>query len=124
MLSTLCILLLARTAQNAIPGVLQMAAFGKVVHVLVYGVITACFLSAVKRQPRWALSAAMSVGVGGIGAADELTQPLTGYAASPMDLLADLAGVFIAYAIFLKVTTSLASLTHALETVDCLDYET
>jgi VanZ family protein len=123
LLSTLCLLLLVRVVQSAIPEVLPVVAFDRCVHVLVYGVITVCFLSAVKRQPRWVLSAAISLGVVGIGTVDELTQPLTGGAASSMDFLADLAGVIIAYAIFLKVTRSLASFAGALEAVDCLDYE-
>ncbi len=83
-----------------IPSLLQPHAFDKLEHIAAYGLIATCFLLSLKRPVRPALLLLGLATLGGIGALDEMTQPLFHRTCSIADYACDLAGIAVACLLF------------------------
>jgi len=78
----------------------------KLQHILAYGAMTVLFVLSLRRFPSLLSVALLFSAIIGVGAVDELSQPLVNRTASLADWLADVIGIIIALATFLCVSQS------------------
>lgn len=100
-LALLAVLTLTHIPQAAMPRFLQKTLLDKVEHVLAYGVISTLFFLSLPSRVSLTVPVVGVVTLAGIGALDEITQPLVNRCASVGDFAADLIGILVPFAIFL-----------------------
>lgn len=99
--SAVGVLTLTHVPQAVLPRLLHEKMADKVEHVVAYGVVSLLFVLSLKRSAPLTVLIAGLLALAGIGALDEITQPLVNRTASVMDYAADLAGIAAACVIFL-----------------------
>jgi len=82
------------------PPILEVHDLDKLEHLAAYGLIASFFLLSLRRPVRLALLLLGLAVLAGMGALDELTQPLVHRAASLGDYACDLAGIALACLLF------------------------
>ena len=129
---TLGVFGLTHIPQASIPKVLQVDKLDKVEHVAAYGMITVLYMLALKTRPdgnsggqrrrrRWevtgwlGLAVLMVMGLGAIGAVDELTQPYVNRVCSIWDWTANMVGI-VGVCTFFIVKRSMVDPARALAT--------
>jgi VanZ family protein len=90
------------------PRALQVPGGDKVEHACAYTLVTMSFLFAARWQGNHRLLVMVILGIAAIGAADELTQPLTKRDCSGWDWTADLVGISLACVIALVTRAAIA----------------
>jgi len=96
---TLWVLLRTLIPRELLPNILQTATLGRIGHALVYAVITAFLLFALKGQSVRCFPLTVFLGIAAISAVDEVTQICVGYSADLGDFAADLVGVAMVHII-------------------------
>ena len=77
------------------PERLQVSGLDKIEHFVAYGVITFLFILSLRDRFSLFSAVALFFAISALGAVDELTQPLVNRTASPVDWLADIAGISV-----------------------------
>lgn len=94
-LFTAIVVLFTHIPQEIMPERLQVRGLDKIEHIAAYGAITIFFVLSLRDRFSLLSAAALFFAISALGAIDELTQPLVNRTASPMDWLADIAGITV-----------------------------
>jgi len=103
---TAAVVLFSHLPQEVTPSRLEAMDLDKLQHILAYGAMTVLFVLSLRRFPSLLSVALLFSAIIGVGAVDELSQPLVNRTASLADWLADVIGIIIALATFLCVSQS------------------
>ena len=95
--TTLFVLVLARLPQGMVPADLRTGLGDKLPHSIVYGLLTWCWVGAVRGVRRFSYLFVIPLIVIAMGAVDEITQSLPNRTSSLADWLANCAGVGISF---------------------------
>jgi len=94
-LFTAIVVLVTHIPQEIMPERLQVRGLDKIEHFVAYGAITIFFVLSLRDHFSLLSAAVLFFATSALGAVDELTQPLVNRVASPVDWLADIAGIII-----------------------------